>query len=94
MQITIPHQLSNDEIRTRMDDHAAELVGSIAQVSTSWHGDEHLDLDILAMGQRMTGEIALAPGEVIITINLPPSLIFMEGSIKQALTEKAHNLLA
>ena len=94
MQITIPHNLSTAEVRARLDAHASELAGGLAEVKASWHGEEHMDLAIKAMGQNLTGEIALAPGEVIITIALPVAFSFMEGTISHSITEKGRQLLA
>lgn len=94
MQVIIPHQLATAEVRARMEAHAHELAGSMAEVETHWHDEEHMDLSIRAMGQTLTGEIALAPGEVIITIALPFALSFMEGTIASTLAEKGRQLLA
>ena len=94
MQITIPHQLTTQEVRARLDAHAPELAGGMAEVRASWHDEEHMDLAIKAMGQTLTGEIALAPGEAIITIELPLALAFMESTIARSITDKGTQLLS
>lgn len=97
MRIAIPHGLGRDEARRRMAARTHEIAGFIpggmADVQTDWPSEDHMDMRIAAMGQQIGGSIEIADTEVILSIDLPPALGFVEPMIRGAIESKGRKLL-
>lgn len=95
MRITLPHNLTKDEVRERLRDHAHEIAGNVpADISTSWVDPDHLNLSVNAMGHELTGGITIKASEIIIDLDLPFMLSFIEPMIASTIREKGQALLA
>lgn len=98
MRVTLPHDLSRKEVRKRLHEHAQELAGGVpggmAEVATDWVGDDKVNLTITAMGQTLKGNIVIEDNEVVIDLNLPLALTFVEPMISGAVKEQGQKLLA
>ena len=74
VNVSIPHRLSPDEARTRIQNtltglksqHAAKL----AQVDERWSGN-HMDFRLAVMGQAVTGRVDVRDTSVDLAIDLP-----------------------
>ena len=74
VNLSIPHRLSTDEARTRIQNtltglksqHAAKL----AQVQETWNGD-HMEFRLAVMGQAVTGRVDVRDTSVDLAIDLP-----------------------
>ncbi len=98
MRVTVPHDLSREEVRQRLRERAQDLAGSVpggmAQVTTNWLNDDTVDLAIAAMGQNLTGSIAIEDRQVVIDLTLPLALSFVEPMIAGTIKEQGQKLLA
>lgn len=96
MRVTLPHTLSREEVRTRLKAHAHEIAGNVpgARVDTSWAGADRLDLTISAMGQNVQGGIDIEDSQVVIDLDLPFTLSFVEPMISSTIREQGQKLLA
>ncbi|MEO6153334.1 MAG: polyhydroxyalkanoic acid system family protein [Croceibacterium sp.] len=91
MQVAIPHQLGREETRRRLRANMHKMPGSfpagMAKVTTTWPSEDQIAMAIEAVGQHLTGRIDIEDSQVLLTVDLPPALSFMEpilvGAIKQ-----------
>ena len=96
MRVAIPHDLDRAEVRRRIKGRSHEIVDFLpdrADVSTSWPSEDHMALNVSAMGQSITGDIEIEEGQVVFTINLPGMLSFVEPMIQSAIKAKGRKLL-
>ena len=74
ISISVPHRLTQDEARTRLQkgltDLKAQHAASIAQVAESWNGNE-MNFRLTAMGQAITGRVDVQPSSIKLDIDLP-----------------------
>lgn len=98
MRVTVPHKLTRAEVRKRLTERAQELAGSVpggvAEVTTDWVDDDLVDLTIAAMGQNLSGHIAIEDHQVVIDLSLPLALSFVEPMIAGTVKEQGQKLLA
>jgi hypothetical protein len=98
MEVAIPHNLGRDEVRHRLRSRSHTLADSIpggmAQVSTGWPSDDRMTLDIAALGQALTGYIDVQDTQVVLHMDLPPALGFLEPIVEGAIRQQGHKLLA
>ncbi len=96
VEVELPHKLGRDEARRRIASNVHKLhdhiPGGAAQVSSAWAGDQ-LNLDIMAMGQRVTALIDVEETKVRCRVMLPGMLAFFAGPIEAALSRKGGLLL-
>ena len=98
MEVAIPHNLGRDEVRNRLRTRSHTLAdaipGGMAQVSTGWPSDDRMTLDIAALGQALTGYIDVQDSQVVLHMDLPPALGFLEPIVEGAIRQQGHKLLA
>lgn len=95
MRVTVPHKLSREQVRERLRTHAHELAGNVpgAQVDTSWADDNRMNLTVSAMGQKLQGAIDIEDDQVVIDLDLPFALSFVEPMIAVQIREQGQKLL-
>ena len=96
INVDLPHKLGRDEARRRIagniDQLAGHIPGGAAQVDSRWEGDT-LHLDVGAMGQSITAEIAVDERVVHCKFELPGMLAMFAGPIEAFLRRKGGDLL-
>ncbi|MXO75789.1 hypothetical protein GRI40_11230 [Altererythrobacter aerius] len=96
MRVAIPHNLDNDTVRNRLKSKSHEIGDSIpggGAVRTMWPSDDRMEMDISAMGQNLHANVDLEPGQVVLTVDLPPALSFIEPMISGAIRQQGQKLL-
>ncbi len=97
MEVAIPHNLGRDEVRhrlrTRSHTMADAIPGGMAQVNTGWPSEDRMSLDIAAMGQVLTGYIEIHDADVVLHMDLPPALGFLEPIVAGAIRQQGQKLL-
>ena len=98
MEVAIPHQLGREEARRRLRDNSHKMAdaipGGMAQVSTSWPNEDRMDMAITAMGQALVGHIDVQDSQVVLHMDLPPALGFLEPIVEGAIRQQGQKLLA
>lgn len=96
VEVELPHKLGRDEARRRIANNVHKLrdhiPGGAAHVDSNWSGDQ-LNLDIIAMGQKVAALIDVEESKVRVRVMLPGMLAFFAGSIEAALSRKGSVLL-
>ena len=96
VEVELPHKLGRDEARRRIANNVHKLrdhiPGGAAQVDSNWTGDQ-LNLDIVAMGQKVAALIDVQESKVRVRVMLPGILAFFAGPIEAALSRKGSDLL-
>lgn len=98
MRVTLPHNLSKDEVRRRMHRHADEIgsffPAGLAKVTTGWPNEDRMTITAEVMGQSIPGGVEIREHEVIIEMDLPLLLSVMKGPLEAAVKKEAGRLLA
>jgi hypothetical protein len=97
MRVALPHTLPHEELRRRFHARSDELKSlfpeGLAQVTQEWRDEDHLDMVIIAMGQRVVGLVELQDQSVVVNVDLPPALGFVERIIESTIRDKTQKLL-
>lgn len=97
ISITIPHQLTQAEVRTRIEKGIADAqrdhAGKFSKLDHSWK-DNHLDFDLGILGQSITGAADVHQADVVVQVNLPWMLAAFADKIRPQLQERGEKLLA
>lgn len=97
MRVPIPHSLPKEEVRRRLRDKSPQIgnfvPGGIAEVDTSWADEDHMNLNVRAMGQTVAGQVVIEEGQVVFVVDLPPALSFVEPMIAGAIRQHGAKLL-
>lgn len=96
VNLSIPHRLSPEEARTRLQNtlnslksqHAARL----AQVEERWSGN-HLDFRLAVMGQSVTGRVDVRDAAVDLAIDLPWILAMFAEKVRGEVQREGTKLL-
>jgi hypothetical protein len=98
MQVPIPHSLGRDEARRRLRANSHKMAdgfpGGMAQVDTSWPSEDRMAMSIQAMGQSVVGHIDIEDSQVVLTVDLPPALGFIEPLVAGAIKQSGQKMLA
>lgn len=98
MRVTLPHDLTKDEVRRRMRAHADEIAGffppGIARVTTAWSSEDRMDITAEVVGQVIPGGVDVRDNEVVIEMDLPMILSLMRGPLEHAVKKEGGRLLA
>ena len=97
MQVPIPHSLGREEARRRLRDNSHKMAdaipGGMAQVRTDWPSEDRMTLDIIAMGQVLAGHIDVSDSQVVLHVDLPPALGFLEPIVEGAIRQQGQKML-
>ena len=98
MQVPIPHNLGREEARRRMQANSHRMgegiPGGMAQGETSWPSEDRMALSIQAMGQAVVGHIDVEDTQVVLNVDLPPALGFIEPLVAGAIKQSGQKMLA
>ena len=97
MQVAIPHNLGREEVRNRLRTRSHTLAdnipGGMADVKTAWPSEDRMTLDIAALGQNLNGYIDVQDSQVVLHVDLPPALGFLEPIVAGAIRQQGQKLL-
>ena len=97
MRVAIPHTLDKAEVRRRLDSRMPELPafipGGLATVDHEWLDQDRLRLAVGALGQSVIARLDLEERQVVVNIEVPPSLAFLGGAIEGAIRDQTTKLL-
>ena len=96
MRVAIPHKLDNDTVRERLRSKSHEIGSAIpggGSVDTAWPTENRMTMDISALGQTLRANVDLEPGQLVLNVDLPPALAFMETMVAGAIKQQGQKLL-
>lgn len=94
--VNIPHELGRAEARRRIDEGVTSLthqIGAVGEVKRAWQGDT-LAFSMQAIGQTVTGTIAVEEREVRLEVVLPGIFAMVANKLKGRLQNEGQVLLA
>jgi hypothetical protein len=98
MRVTLPHNLTKEEVRRRMHKHADEIGGffpaGLASVTTGWPSEDRMTITAIVMGQTIPGGVEVRDSEVVIEMDLPLLFSVMKGPLEAAVKKEGGRLLA
>jgi|SRR5271165_6079881 len=96
LNLTIPHNLSQDEALRRIKDAIAQAKSqhssNIKDLQENWNGNVGT-FSGSAMGQSASGTITVNPSQIIFDLTLPFAATFFKGKIEQGVREFTAKLL-
>jgi hypothetical protein len=97
LTVNIPHQLTRDEARRRIQEHVKQLRkqqgGMLSRLEDHWTGDR-LDFTAAAMGMTIKGWAIVEESHVQLEVVLPWMLAVLAGPVMQRLEQQGRNLLS
>lgn len=93
--VNIPHELGRAEARRRIEEGTGRLtsqIGAVGELKKEWQGDV-LHFALQAIGQNVTGTIAVMDREVRLEVHLPGIFAMIAGKVKGRLKEQGQILL-
>lgn len=94
--ITLPHRLGAAEAKKRITEGMEALrrdyIGRLAHTEANWNGDT-ADVRVVALGQTVTGTIAVLSDSVRIEVQLPWIIAALSGRIQGILKNSAEQSL-
>lgn len=93
--VTIPHELGRAEARRRISEGAGQLtsqIGAVGELKQAWQ-DDVLHFSLQAIGQTVSGTIAVMEREVRLEVQLPGIFAMIAGKVKGRLKEQGQILL-
>ncbi len=97
LTIDVPHRLgragARERLRTRSGELAGHIPGGVADVRSSWLGEDEMTLEIAAMGQTISARLEVQDTLVRVHLTLPPMLSFFSGMIGNAVREGGERML-
>ena len=98
MRVTLPHDLTKEEVRARMHKHADEIVSffppGLASVTTAWPSADRMSITAVVMGQTIPGGVDVRDNDVVIEMDLPLLFSVMKGPLEAAVKKEGRRLLA
>src|SRR4051812_39518980 len=94
--VTIPHELGRAEARRRIDEGVGRLmsqIGAVGELTRAWEGDT-LRFSLRAIGQVITGTVAVADREARLEVDLPGIFAMVANKLKGRLRDEGQVLLA
>jgi len=95
MTVDLPHSLGAAEARRRVENSTGQLVKRLppgATVAPRWEGNR-LNLDIVALGQRVAAAVDVQEQIVRIEVGLPAALSFLRPLIEAGMRRAGSELL-
>jgi hypothetical protein len=97
INLSVPHNLGQDEARRRITsmiaDSRTRFAGRVSDVAECWSGYAGA-FSFKAMGFSVTGKLDVQPAQVLVEINLPLAAYPLKGSIESEIQAHARHLLA
>ena len=93
--VSIPHELGRLEARRRIDEGVGRLtsqIGAVGEIQRAWEGDT-LRFSLQALGQTVTGTIAVADHDVRLEVMLPGIFALIANKLKGRLRQEGQILL-
>jgi hypothetical protein len=94
--LSIPHRLTRDEARRRVQNALAGLKGQhaaqFAQVEENWTA-HHMDFRVAVLGQSLTGRVDVGEEKVDIALDLPWLMAIFADRIRDEVQRKGTKLL-
>ena len=101
IDVSIPHQLTRDEARARLQAGATRLqsqfgggggAGQVAQVSQNWQGYRN-DFRLTAMGQSIAGRMDVEADAIKLSVEVPWMLAMFADTIRGRIEHEGRKLL-
>jgi hypothetical protein len=97
LDIRIPHSLEPQEVRRRLDaavDRARrDYADKVSRLEASWEAEDRLALEVTVLGMEIDGTVTNAPGELVISVEMPGMLSMFAGQIRNGIEERIGGLL-
>ena len=97
ISLTIPHKLTQAEVRSRIQkgitDAQRDHAGKFSKLEHNWK-ENHLKFNVGVLGQTITGAVDVNPSDVVVNIDLPWMLAAFADKIRPQIKAQADKMLA
>lgn len=94
--VSIPHELGRAEARRRIENGVGQLtsqIGAVGELKQAWK-DDVLHFSVHAIGQTVTGTIAVEDREARVEVMLPGIFAMIANKVKGRLRDEGQLLLS
>jgi putative polyhydroxyalkanoate system protein len=95
--VTVPHQLTKDEARSRLERFAemlqSKFEGKVSDLNQSWDGDT-LKFSFKSFGIQLSGGIAVNDDNLKLDGDLPFAAMMFKGKIESDIKEQLERIVA
>lgn len=95
--IDVPHRLgraaARERMKARIGDLAGHMPGGVAEIRSSWPGEDEMALEIVALGHSIPARLDVEETRVRVHVALPPMLAMVSGVIESAIRSGGEKLL-
>ena len=96
LTVSIPHKLTQQEARQRLQSGFAEMktkyAGKIADLQETWNGDR-MEFKVVAAGQTITGRLEVLPEVVKVEADLPWLVAVFAEKFRPKIEEEGRKML-
>ncbi len=97
LEVRVPHDLSREEIRQRLDDALVkareEYAATVGPIEASWQHEDRMQILVTVMGMRFDGNIDIFVEEVVVQLELPGMASFFATKIQDGIQERLGGLI-
>ena len=97
VSVTVPHQLTPSEARSRLDDVPVVLEEQYGDRVTvrrlNWRDDTHGEFGLFVMKIPVSGYVEVRPSEVRVDVDLPMAMAPFQGQLESSLRRQGERLL-
>jgi hypothetical protein len=98
MEVRVPHSLSEEEVRRRLDEavHRArtDYADKVGAIDASWQADGRLALALQVVGMSIDSEVEVLTDALIVRLQVPGMAGLFAGRIRSGIEERLGGLLA
>jgi len=97
LEVKLPHQLSQAEVRARIDQAVGkartEYSDQVSDLTARWVSDERLELGLTVMAMQLDAEVENLPQELVVRVGLPAMASLFAGQIRAGIERRIGGLL-
>ena len=97
MEVRVPHSLTPDEVRKRLDDAVVkartDYADKVGAIEASWRPDGSLALALDVVGMSIDSEVEVLAEELVVRLQVPGMAGLFAGRIRSGIEERLGGLL-
>ena len=97
LEVRVPHGLSPDEVRRRLDDALvrarSQYADAVGQIDAEWENENRMKIQLAVMGMNFDGSVEILVEELLVQLELPGMAQLFAGRIREGIEERLGGLL-
>jgi hypothetical protein len=97
LEVKLPHELSQAEVRARIDQAVGkarnDYSDQVSDLRATWVSDDRLELGLTVMSMPLDAEVENLPRELVVRVGLPAMASLFAGQIRAGIERRIGGLL-